>query len=61
MKHIHLLTVVLTVLLQIPALAFGQPASAAEEARLQQQFPGYRNVDADYRHTGEAALEHWQD
>src|SRR3954468_12582932 len=47
--------------LQGPASAADQPASAAEEARLEQQYPGYRNVDEDYRHAGEAALERWQD
>src|SRR5437016_4983409 len=52
---------VVAVLSQTRVTTAAQPASATEEARLQQQYPGYRNVDEDYRHAGEAALERWQD
>jgi len=37
------------------------PAQLAEERRLQEDYPGYRGVDADYLHAGKEALERWQD
>jgi len=37
------------------------PAALEEEKRLQERFPGYRGVDDDYVHAGEAALERWRD
>lgn len=52
---------VAAVLLQAQAPAANQLANSAEEARLQQEYPGYRGVDEAYRHAGEAALERWQD
>ena len=33
----------------------------AEEHALQEMYPGYRGVDADYLHAGKAALDRWQD
>ena len=35
--------------------------SAGEEKALQERYPSYRAVDADYRHAGTEALERWQD
>ena len=33
----------------------------AEEKELQELYPAYRDVDADYRHAGKEALEQWWD
>ena len=33
----------------------------AEEQELQELYPAYRDVDADYRHAGKEALEQWWD
>jgi alpha-L-fucosidase len=35
--------------------------SKQEEESLQRQYSSYRNVDTDYRHAGDAALERWMD
>jgi alpha-L-fucosidase len=61
MKTKIALMAVAAMLLQSRAMGAAQLATPAEEARLQQQYPGYRKVDDDYRHAGEAALERWQD
>jgi len=37
------------------------PERLAEEKELQEMYPGYRGVDADYVHGGKEALERWQD
>lgn len=34
---------------------------AQAELRLQAEFPGYKGVDADYRHAGKEAIERWMD
>ncbi len=39
----------------------GRLATKEEEQRLQERFPAYRGVDADYRHAGEQTLERWMD
>ena len=37
------------------------PEALADERQLQERFPGYRGVDADYVHAGSEALERWWD
>jgi alpha-L-fucosidase len=61
MKAIQSVIVTGAVALLIQTPTSGQLASQPEEARLQENYPGYRGVDGDYRHAGEAALERWQD
>jgi alpha-L-fucosidase len=39
----------------------GKAATAEQERVLQRLYPGYRNVDPDYRHAGPEALERWMD
>jgi len=37
------------------------PNRLVEERELQETYPGYRGVDADYVHAGKEALDRWQD
>jgi alpha-L-fucosidase len=39
----------------------GGPATKLEEKALQEQYPNYRKVDADYRHAGPKVLDQWMD
>jgi len=43
------------------AVADPTPAQLAAEQRLQERYPGYRGVDADYLHAGAEAIERWMD